>query len=635
VVASNYQFDWTVPAGPPAGTRHYRVFIQTGTAPTAVILGYADVKTAATSKALKPNDPDQFVAITYGSVLPIKFRITDACEDQDCGGGSIDTQQGGTSYHTDDNGETVGGITIPPTPGGGIVTISFATCPDLPIDNPRFGSCITVDALEGGEEYAGAGVAFVCDAEEAATGLSPAQQELLTLHRKHGIDPVEALPHAADQCPTVITVGSVKGLLRALVRGKWKKAGQQLAGLVAPRPLYARRLDAGAGGAIFDGGFSDFQFALPATIELVAGDDQVALAGSNLPVDPTVIVKDFLGNPVAGATVHFSTADGSAVPTPQTTGANGLASADWTLGPPGNLGQSQLIASGYGLAASNANGPRGTVDPFLPLMDHAPFNDGSAGPAFALDTGKVIFSATPVEGFETASGWTEGGFWHRSTLAGIINQAFTDGLVSLAPNDGSAGAMPAPFAGTYSYWYGTEGGADNGNYIGPRSGNNANGSLSGGESTVANAGTLSSPAFIVPADGVLRFETWWEIESVDAHIFDLMTVRVEEVGVGTTDLGTLNPAVDANGTANQPFTTNGFNTAPGWIGVGQSLSAYAGKTVKLHFDFNTGDINYNGFRGWLLDNVRVVPEPVIIGLRSLSTAARSLNPPRPVGTSRP
>ena len=633
VVNANYQVDWTVPISP---VTHYRIFVQTVN--PSVILGFADVRTAATSKGLKGNDPNEFVGITDGSILPIKFRITDACEDQDCGGGTIDTQQGGTAYHTDENGETVGGITIPPTTGGGIVTVSFATCPDLPIDNPKFGSCVTVDVDEDGTPYDGAGVAFVCDAEAAVGSLDPAQQELVTLHRKHDNDPVEALPHAADQCPTIITIGSVKGLFRALVQGKWKKAGQQLASLVAPKPLYARRLDAGAGGAIADGGFSDFQFALPATMEISSGNAQVALAGSTLPAKPTVFVKDFLGNPVANAHVHFSTTDGSVAPLSDSTDANGIASVDWTIGPAGDLSQDSMIAYGVGLAAANANGPRPGTDPFLPEMTDPPFNDGTNGTAVELDTGVVTFTATPIEGFETASGWGATGFWHRSTLAGIINQAFTDGLVTLGAGDASAGAMPSPFAGTYSFWYGTEPGAgvgtENGNYIGPRSGNNANGSLSGGESTVANTGVLSSPAFVVPADGMLRFETWWEIESFDPQSFDLMNILVEEVGVGTDSLGTLNPVVDPDGAPNQPFTTNGFNLAPGWVGFNVSLNAYAGKTIKLHFDFNTLDANYNGFRGWLLDNVRVVPEPIILFSRAL-TSSRTLNPPRPAGTRRP
>lgn len=635
VVNANYQVDWTVPV---SAVIHYRIFVQTVN--PSVILGFADVRTGATSKDLKGNDPSQFVGATDGSILPIKFRITDACEDQDCSGGFIDTNQGGTAYHTDENGETVAGVTIPPDPQGDgkIVTVSFALCDDLPIDNPKFGSCVSVLALDDDDnEYAGAGVAFVCDAEEAATGLSPAQQELLTLHRKHGAEPVEALPHAADQCPTIVTIGSVKGLLRALVQGKWKKAGQQLAGLVAPRPLYARRLDAGAGGAIADGGFSDFQMALPATLEIFAGDDQVALAGSTLPTDPTVLVKDFLGNPVANATVNFSTQDGSVAPATRLTDANGRASVDWTIGPAGDLGQDQMIAYGIGLAAGNANGPRPGTDPFLPRMNHAPFNDAVNDAAIPLDTGVVTFSATPIEGFETASGWGQNGFWHRSTLAGIVNQAFVDSLVRLAPGDFSVGALPSPFAGSYAYWYGTEVGlvgSENGNYIGTRSANNVPESFSGGESTAPNGGLLSSAPFVVPADGMLRFETWWEIESVDPHIFDLMSLRVEEVGVGTTTVGTLNPVADPDGAAFQPFTTNGFNAPPGWASFGVSLSAYAGKTVRLHFAFESGDHQYNGFRGWLVDNVRVAPEPVIVELRSLTTT-RSLNPPRAVGTTRP
>ena len=264
VVNSNYQYDWTVPPV-SSGVIYYRIFIEAGT--PAVILGFADVATAATSKELKGTDTDEFVPATGGSILPIKFQITDACDNANCGDGSIDTQQGGTVYYTED-GETKGGVTIPPTPGGGVVTVEITPCTgNLPIPNPKFGSCLDVDVQEGGNEYDGIGVAFICDAVQAANddvSLNAAEKAKLTLYRKHGTDPVEALPHADDDCPEpeVIGTGSVKGLFRALVHGNWKKAGQQLTGLLAPKPLYARRLDAGAGGSV-DGGFSLFQFAQP------------------------------------------------------------------------------------------------------------------------------------------------------------------------------------------------------------------------------------------------------------------------------------------------------------------------------------------------------------------------------------
>ena len=274
VVNSNYQVDWTVPI---SSAEFYRIFVQVGS--PSVILGYADVRTAATSKGLKGTNPSEFVPITDGSILPIKFRITDACDNANCGDGTIDTQQGGTVYYTED-GETKGGITVEPTPGGGIITVEIKPCTDsLPIPNPKFGSCLDVLAEdEGGDPYAGAGVAFVCDAIQAATnaGLNAAEKTKVTLYKKHGTDPVEALDHADDDCPTVIAEGSVKGLLRALVHGNWKKAGKQLTGLLAPKPLYARRLDAGAGGAIDDGGFSLFQFAQPCVAGVGANDGSAA-----------------------------------------------------------------------------------------------------------------------------------------------------------------------------------------------------------------------------------------------------------------------------------------------------------------------------------------------------------------------
>ena len=276
VLNSNYQYDWMVPLV-SSGVTYYRIFIETGT--PAVILGFADVATAATSKELKGIDTDEFVPATGGSILPIKFQITDACDNANCGDGSIDTQQGGTVYYTED-GETKGGVTIPPTPGGGVVTVEITPCTgNLPIPNPKFGSCLDVLVEEGGDEYDGIGVAFVCDAFQAATdaGLNAAEKAKVTLYRKHGTEPVEALPHADDDCPEpeVIGTGSLKGLFRALVHGNWKKAGQQLTGILAPKPLYARRLDAGAGGSV-DGGFSLFQFAQPCVAGVGANDGTAA-----------------------------------------------------------------------------------------------------------------------------------------------------------------------------------------------------------------------------------------------------------------------------------------------------------------------------------------------------------------------
>jgi adhesin/invasin len=74
----------------------------------------------------------------------------------------------------------------------------------------------------------------------------------------------------------------------------------------------------------------------PATVVAQAGNNQVALQGTAVPLAPTVKVTDASGNPVSGATVTFSvlTGGGSASGLNQLTDALGLASVgSWTLGP--------------------------------------------------------------------------------------------------------------------------------------------------------------------------------------------------------------------------------------------------------------------------------------------------------------
>ena len=72
---------------------------------------------------------------------------------------------------------------------------------------------------------------------------------------------------------------------------------------------------------------------LPASIVAEAGTTpQTGVVGTAVPVPPSVVVKDALGNPVAGVSVVFSGAAGSVVPSAVVTDANGRASATWTLG---------------------------------------------------------------------------------------------------------------------------------------------------------------------------------------------------------------------------------------------------------------------------------------------------------------
>jgi len=70
------------------------------------------------------------------------------------------------------------------------------------------------------------------------------------------------------------------------------------------------------------------------SIELVAGDNQQAPVGTQVPTAPSVRVRDAAGNPVEGVTVTFQVTGGGGEVTPgqQTTDGNGIARVEWKLG---------------------------------------------------------------------------------------------------------------------------------------------------------------------------------------------------------------------------------------------------------------------------------------------------------------
>ena len=91
------------------------------------------------------------------------------------------------------------------------------------------------------------------------------------------------------------------------------------------------------------------------TLAKQAGDNQTAVAGSALPIQPAVVVEDAAGNPVAGVTVNFAIASGGGtIANAQAlTDGQGIASGGtWTLGPA--AGANTLTATAPGLSGSPA-----------------------------------------------------------------------------------------------------------------------------------------------------------------------------------------------------------------------------------------------------------------------------------------
>jgi hypothetical protein len=230
--------------------------------------------------------------------------------------------------------------------------------------------------------------------------------------------------------------------------------------------------------------------------------------------------------------------------------------------------------------------------------------------------------------------------WNPHTAGkGIVNQAYLDGLVLMAPDDSSAGKVVDPESNV-ACWYGddTTGTATTGNFM-DEAREGQEGSLNGGDSITYNAGAIVSPEIdLTNIDGLvsLSFDTWWEIESVNPNEngFDLMSVEYDlGEGEGWQTLIRLNPLTDpvtdaeststvapaaaseeeseetVSSRASLPYSNTGFNRAPRWISHEPvSLDALKGNYVTLRFVFRTQDNLYNGFRGWMVDNIRITDE---------------------------
>ncbi len=209
--------------------------------------------------------------------------------------------------------------------------------------------------------------------------------------------------------------------------------------------------------------------------------------------------------------------------------------------------------------------------------------------------------------------------WHSHNAGlNIINQALVSDLVLLAPDDTSAGKVPDPLSNR-ACWYGqaASGGVTQGNFLGEPE--EPQEELDGGTSLTPNGGAIVSPDIDLSAETgplSLTFRTWWEIEAVNPNEngFDLMTIEYSTDDIQWTPIARLNPLSDPVGLDDQdraplPYSNRGYNKAPAWLWQEPiDISDLAGEQIKLRFRFNTQDELYNGFRGWLVDDISIKRE---------------------------
>lgn len=182
----------------------------------------------------------------------------------------------------------------------------------------------------------------------------------------------------------------------------------------------------------------------PASIEIAEGDGQEGAAGRRLG-DPLVVrLADQVGNGVPGQVVTWvvSTGGGSVAPEMDRTDGDGLASAEWTLGPsPGPNTVSAVVAGvgGVTFRAVGIGGGGGGDASTITLVE----GDGQRAPAGAVVPVRPAVrvtddSGSPVEGVQVSFVVTGGG----GNVNGAERATGSDGIARvgswrLGPEPGS------------------------------------------------------------------------------------------------------------------------------------------------------------------------------------------------------
>src|SRR5467141_621626 len=350
----------------------YRITVLVGTR----VLGFADVDVVRTLWDAAQVDRNQFVPLLKNQILPIPFRIEKGalCDGQDCDSKSIDLSKGGSVVLA----TTGDRVDIPAQTSGQVVAVTVRPCTDpngLGIDLPKFGNCLAVTADPPlAAPLSPPATISMCSLHDNIPALVHAQQDLVALHRQD-ISPdatlISALPHSTDFCPTPIGEAPLPPARNWLVAG-WRAVRHGVASLFGVRPLHAASamLDVGGGGETPN--FSDFQFALPAKMQIASTVDQLVAPNIDVPSPPSVLVTDAEDRPVGGARVHFhitSTTGGSLTPTDGVVLSDPLTGratlTAWHVADPATY---TVSASGFGIADPLNNGPAAGFDPFAPAV---------------------------------------------------------------------------------------------------------------------------------------------------------------------------------------------------------------------------------------------------------------------------
>ena len=196
--------------------------------------------------------------------------------------------------------------------------------------NPTQMSKISGDG-QSGPAGATLGEPIVVEVEDALGNPVAGVTVLFTPQGGGSVDPASAVTGADGRASTVFTTGTAAGTPQSVT-------------VTIPATAISVSFSATAvAGA-------------PASLSMAAGHNQSAGAGQQVPVRPTIVLRDANDNPVAGVAVEFEVISGGGTITgaSTTTDASGKAEVgSWTLGAGPNV--LRATAAGNGIACNPAN----------------------------------------------------------------------------------------------------------------------------------------------------------------------------------------------------------------------------------------------------------------------------------------
>ena len=329
---------------------------------------------------------------------------------------------------------------------------------------------------------------------------------------------------------------------------------------------------------------------LPAAMVKIAGDSQVAPAGSVVPESLVVRVADVNGKPVAGRTVNWATSFGSVLPASSVSDANGLAGTSSTLAP--TTGPQSVSVTTAGIPGSITFVGRGTAG--APTTLSKLLGDTQSGTAGTVLPESLVVRLVDANGNGVAGRtvtWTPsaGTVSPTSAVTNASGRAATSW--TLGPNAGSQGVTVAAAGLTASFTA------------------TANAGVPGSIALVAGGNQSGTVGTVLPESLVVRVE--------DANGNGIAGRTVD----WTTSFGSVAPpssTTDANGLAATSWTlgtTAGAQSvtaaSPGLTGVVVTFSATALPGPPVTLTRISGD-GQSGIGGAIL------PESLVVRLTDVN-----------------